>query len=74
MEKVPVGFPAVSRGGSYGATPKYHLIYHEFPIILANGTGRPLEPRVGQVGTVRPLPAFAPWEMSGSNFPFRFRR
>src|SRR5258707_1319878 len=62
----------MSRSG-YGSSPQYHLVYHEFTIVFANGSSRLFKPGIGQVGALRPFPSFPPCKLRGRCFPFEFR-
>src|ERR1044072_1571563 len=72
MKEVPVSDAAVPRRRYFRTAAQHHLAHHELAVVFSDSPGRFNEAGVGQVGAFRPFPAFAPLQLRGGGFPFKF--
>src|ERR1700730_3036842 len=78
IEEIAIAYPRMTIGRRQRASAQYHLIDHEFAVVLAERPGlRPIA-RIGRIGGARPLP-YEPKGVSdlaaaGGYLPFRLAR
>src|SRR5580704_16315964 len=55
-KKVAITEPVMPGRGRERGAAQHHLVHHEFPVVLAERTGRRPVPGIGRIGAARPLP------------------